>query len=356
MLVIFLFYKKCDKIEKKVGDNMINPNKLAIHQKEISQKILDAMYPNEPFEDPIRLDKALKDIEWLLLFIKEAITFNQVTIIENLLAWLKRLFHSLSIEEHHVALLFRKTKEILSELYKDNELDQFLSLVNTEKIRENIEINASNPFEEDMRAYLNALILTDRKKAFEIVYKLVENHVSIEDIYVYVFQEAMRHVGLLWLDGKISVGKEHYCTAVTQHIMSTLYERIFESKKTGKRLLACTVGSELHELGIRMVADIFELNGWDTDYLGPNLPAKEIVDFAVSYKPNIIALSVTMPYHISILKETIQYIKESEELKQVKILVGGYPFIEDHALVEKVGADAFASDARIGLEIANKLI
>ena len=40
--------------------------------------------------------------------------------------------------------------------------------------------------------------------------------------------------------------------------------------------VACVAG-EQHELGGRTLADVFELNGWRTSFLGANLPARELV-------------------------------------------------------------------------------
>ena len=207
-----------------------------------------------------------------------------------------------------------------------------------------------------MDEYLNALLTSDRSKALQIIREMVDQKIPIQDIYLYVFQETMRHVGALWHNGKIQVGREHYCTIVTQYIMSTLYAEIFKDSKKDKKIMACTVGSELHEMGIRMVADIFELNGWDTNYLGPNLPAEEIVKYAIEYNPDIIALSITMPYHISTLKDTIQVIRNNEYLRDTKIMIGGVPFLHDELLYKKVGADAYAKDAKEGIMIANELL
>ena len=42
-------------------------------------------------------------------------------------------------------------------------------------------------------------------------------------------------------------------------------------------MVATCIGGELHEIGIRMVADFFEMEGWDTYYLGANTPADAVV-------------------------------------------------------------------------------
>ena len=68
----------------------------------------------------------------------------------------------------------------------------------------------------------------------------------------------------LWQINKITVAQEHYFTATSKLIMSQLYSRIFASNKNGLKFIAVCVNEELHEVGIRMVSNILELDGWDT--------------------------------------------------------------------------------------------
>ncbi|WP_440120087.1 hypothetical protein [Paenibacillus sp. QZ-Y1] len=44
-------------------------------------------------------------------------------------------------------------------------------------------------------------------------------------------------------------------------------------------MVAACVGSEQHEIGLRMLTDVFEMEGWDTYYLGQMFP------MGVSLKP-----------------------------------------------------------------------
>jgi len=326
------------------------------HEHTLAIMILDVMYPDSTFEDPIRKEKSIKDIEWMLQFIVEGIKANNIAIVENLLHWFTTLFTGLKIDTSHVKLLYLATKEVLHNEYRDSTLDQFLDQISFPLLDTVRLVDEDNPYKVEMENYLNAMLNSERSRALEIVQTLVKNNVSVQDIYIYIFQEAMRKVGELWHIGSISVGREHYCTVVTQYIMSTMYSSIFTSEMKDKKLLACAVGSELHEMGIRMVADMFELDGWDTNYLGPNLPMNEIIQFAVRYKPDVIALSVTMPYHISELRETIEGIHQEGELKNTKILIGGLPFINNKDLAKSLNADGFALSAVDGIRVANELL
>ena len=65
----------------------------------------------------------------------------------------------------------------------------------------------------------------------------------------------LREVGRLWQMNRLSVAQEHYVTAATQLIMSQLYPLVFRTARRDRRIVAACVGGELHELGVRMVAD-----------------------------------------------------------------------------------------------------
>ena len=334
---------------------MFDTKKIKESESVLSRKILDRMYPDYKFTDPLREEKSIKDIEWMLLFVVEGFDAKNERIIVNLVNWLKEIFKGLKIADYHADLLYEKTCEVLHDEFKNEALDNFLSDISFEDFHYDF-IEENNPFRTEQELYLKYLLTSDRSSAHKLIIDMVEEGTSIEDIYLFVFQETMRKVGTLWQKGEIQVGREHYCTAVTQYLMSTLYSYIFQPRKSEKKILACAVGSELHEIGIRMVADFFEMNGWETSYLGPNLPRQEIITFAKEFKPDVIALSVTMPYHISVLRNTIDAIKQDKELKDMKILVGGIPFLDNKDLYKYVGADAVAMNAKQGIEIANELL
>jgi hypothetical protein len=108
--------------------------------------------------------------------------------------------------------------------------------------------------------------------ATRLILDAVDAGVPIREIYLHVFQRCQREVGCLWQANRISVAQEHYCSAATQFIMAQLYSRAFPVQGNGRRLVAASVGGELHEIGLRIVADFFEMEGYDTLYLGANTP------------------------------------------------------------------------------------
>ncbi len=147
---------------------------------------------------------------------------------------------------------------------------------------------------------------------------------NIADIYLEVVQKVMYKIGELWFEKKISVAQEHYCTALTQTAISQLYFTIFSTPPNGHTMVGCCIGGELHELGMRMITDLFTYVGWNSLFLGAGVPEEALIHTVKEQKPDLIALSVTMPQHLVLCKKMIKELRS--ETPDLKIAVGGKAF------------------------------
>jgi MerR family transcriptional regulator, light-induced transcriptional regulator len=215
---------------------------------------------------------------------------------------------------------------------------------------------ADGPLSSLARSYLDALLAGDWRRAGSLVTQAFEEGVPIRSIYLDVLQASQREIGRLWEMNEVSVAQEHLCTAATQLIMAQFYPRLFmgDTPRRGLIILAAA-GGELHELGIRMVADFFELDGWDTRYLGANLPADALVDMLVAQRPAFLAISASGAARVPAIREAIERVRSRPELAHTKILVGGSPFCQDPELWRNVGADGFGRDAAEAVAVAERL-
>lgn len=200
------------------------------------------------------------------------------------------------------------------------------------------------------RAYLAALLDGDRNAAQEIVREQIDGGMDIRDVYRYIFEASQHDVGRMWQENRISVAQEHYCTAATQFIMSQFYPRVFSSRRVGRSVVAMCVAGEQHELGMRMVADMFEIEGWDSHYLGAALEPAGVVRAVTKLRPDVLAISVTMSSHLHRLINVIRDVRSHASCRGVQILVGGRPFRLAPDLWERVGADGSAPDAVSAVE------
>ncbi|GFO70373.1 hypothetical protein GMLC_39520 [Geomonas limicola] len=163
-------------------------------------------------------------------------------------------------------------------------------------------------------------------------------------------------VGRLWQLNRVTVALEHFCTAVTQNIMLELYSKIISGKRVGKSVLSCCAGAELHEVGIRMVNDFFEMAGWDSYYLGAGVAPEQLIEAFCSRNPDLVAISATMTYHVPTVADLVRAVREADPSRRTRIVVGGAPFTRNPGLWRSVGADGWAPDAERAIKLAQELV
>lgn len=207
--------------------------------------------------------------------------------------------------------------------------------------------------EKVRRRYLAAVLAGRRRDAFALVDGAVDEGLGIRALYLDVFQPVLREVGRLWQENRITVADEHLATAITQAAMARLYDRVFVADgAAGPLLVAACAAQERHELGLRMICDVLELEGWDTVYLGASVPVDDLVALVVERRPAVVALSAAIAPHLPRVREAIGAIRRALPEGGPVIAVGGRAFAEDPGLGERLGADLAARDA---IEAATRL-
>lgn len=207
------------------------------------------------------------------------------------------------------------------------------------------------------RQVLSRLLGGKRQEAAQLVMDAANDSMTVADIYLSVFQPLLYETGRLWQQNRITVAQEHYITAATQWMMGLLYPRIFgQTPPNGYTLVATAAQGELHEIGVRMVADIFELHGWDTHFLGANVPISGVVQMAAERQADLLAISVTLPTNLGPLASLIETIRKDPDCARTRIIVGGSPFLHNGDLARQIGADAVAMDALTALSAAEGLM
>lgn len=308
-------------------------------------------------------DKCLRDITFHLSYLAESISDSTPEIFLDYIIWAKFMLDARNIPLEdliNTLILFKAVfKNIFTQdmyIYLEKYIELALIKLKLEKIEPICFIDDTQPYAEITRNYLNALLNGERNKANQIIVECVNSNIPIKDIYLHIFQKSQYEIGRLWQLNKISVAHEHYATAATQLIMSQLYPYIFSSEKNGLNFLATCIEDDFHELGIRMLADFFEMDGWNTFYLGANTPISSIISTIIEREIDLVAISITISYNLKKVKDLIKAIRLSNRAKKVKIMVGGYPFNLSDSLWIEVGADASAKNAQDALLIAMQLV
>jgi MerR family transcriptional regulator, light-induced transcriptional regulator len=203
----------------------------------------------------------------------------------------------------------------------------------------------TDPLAQLQKRYLAAQLAGDRREALRLlVDEGLLRGIPLQDLHLKVIQFAQYEIGRLWQENHISVAQEHLATAISQLAMSHLYRHLPRDPSNGKMVMLSCVEGELHEVGARMAADFLEMAGFDVRFLGANVPSHHLVRMVREQTPDLLALSVTMTYHLPALRDAVAVVREA--VPRLPIAVGGLAFEWVPGIEKELDVSFFGKDAR----------
>ena len=203
--------------------------------------------------------------------------------------------------------------------------------------------------------YLELLLERKSREAVEVVLDAARDGMPIGEIYEKIVVPAQVQIGELWHDDDIDISDEHYATATTLSIFGQLRPFFPKVELKNRHALATCCSGEPHEIGLRVIADHLELDGWSVQLLGPNVPLESIHDSLTRFQIDLLVLSLTSWLHLRDLADVITVLRAQPEHANLRIMVGGGPFLALPELAEQIGADGTACSGADAVALANRL-
>lgn len=151
-----------------------------------------------------------------------------------------------------------------------------------------------------------------------------------------VIAPLVHRIGEAWRVGDLKVAHEHHATAVIRTFLGHS-SRALAIHPAAPALLVTTPAGQLHELGAVMVAACASAHGWRVVYLGPSLPADEIVGAARQSGVRAVALSLVHPEDDPGIPEELARLRRLLP-HEVAILAGGRACGSYRRALEGIGA------------------
>jgi methanogenic corrinoid protein MtbC1 len=192
------------------------------------------------------------------------------------------------------------------------------------------------------QAFVSALRAGDERLARKIVDQACAANVSVEAIYYQIFAPSLERIGSLWEQNQFDVASEHLATAITERQMARVAPRIVVPETPiGTVVLGCVAG-ERHVLGLRMVADMFRLYGWNVLDLGPDVPTNDWVKLMQRCGARAVGISVNARRHLPTCVGLISSLRAA--LPKLDIVVGGAAFDREPEAWKSVRATLYDAD------------
>jgi len=206
------------------------------------------------------------------------------------------------------------------------------------------------------KKYLDAVLTGDRREALRLIVEDgLQQGIAVPDLHLNVIQAAQYEIGRLWQENRLSVAQEHLATAVSQLVLSHLYHHLPKAPSNGKRVLVSCVQGEQHEVGVRIIADFLEMAGFQVQLLGANVPTDSLVAMVKQARPDLVALSASLSFHLPALRQAVARVREVTG-PSFPILVGGRAVLWAAGIEEQLGVPPAAKDAWGMVEAARALL
>jgi len=156
------------------------------------------------------------------------------------------------------------------------------------------------------------------------------------DLLDKVLAPLMQRVGDGCAGGWLRTANEHLASSVVRTFLDGLHGA-YPISDAAPVLVVATPAFQYHELGAALVAAVGRMDGWKTVYLGPNLPAEELVAAARVRGARAIALSIAYPADDPRLADELLRLRRLLD-SDVTILAGGPSAAGYQVALDEVGA------------------
>jgi methanogenic corrinoid protein MtbC1 len=140
-------------------------------------------------------------------------------------------------------------------------------------------------------------------------------------------------IGRAWEEGKVGPAHEHMATVEIRRFLEWMLGTV-NMGDGAPVLVSGTTAGERHELGAILSAVSGAAEGWDSIYLGPDLPAEEIVLAALRLEAEVVTLSCVDPNISDTFPAEIRKVRERLPA-DVQLVVGG-PQVDHNPQLEEM--------------------
>jgi len=148
------------------------------------------------------------------------------------------------------------------------------------------------PAEKLANDLFHALYTRDESAANEYL-KQSNSMYDLTTVCMDVIGAALVKIGDAWHRGEMRITDEHYASRFLQGKLLNLLQA-YPNRRGAPLILTSCAPEETHEIACLMMSVLLRHNGYRVEYLGPDLPIDDLVDYSRQEKPAMLCMSATM--------------------------------------------------------------
>jgi methanogenic corrinoid protein MtbC1 len=137
-----------------------------------------------------------------------------------------------------------------------------------------------------------------------------------------------------------------------QYAIAQLYPLIPPAVESRGVAVIAGVEGEQHQVGINLISDALEADGWDVIFLGANTPTSAILQTIETHRPALLGVSVTMLFNVPRLVQLVEKVRQADA--GVRIVAGGAVFRAAPGLCQELGMDGSAPDVQTAISLCRR--
>ncbi|MEZ5565897.1 MAG: cobalamin-dependent protein [Gammaproteobacteria bacterium] len=297
-----------------------------------------------------------------LLELAAALTAEEPKLFVSRVLWSARAFRARDQDEQTVRLSLECLREVLVERLPESArvpptdyLDKALAALETKTlVADALALDPEKDTDRLALRYLQRVMEGDVSGAIDEVVNATRSGLDVRSAYIDVLLPAQREIGRLWHLNEVSVAEEHLVTFTTQRTMAILAHTANSAPSNGKTAIVAAVATNIHDVGLRAVADLYQIAGWRAIFLGADVPMQDLPGMIKYFDADLLLLGATLATQLPRVQAAIVAIRSHSE-RPVKVIVGGAAFDEVQEVWKKVGADGYASHLNDAVKLGVQL-
>jgi len=151
------------------------------------------------------------------------------------------------------------------------------------------------------------LTLSLNEQSFKTTIQTCIKELGLMETMLQCVYPFLSRVGLLWQTGLIAPAQEHFATSlIKQRLIVAIDELPIPDSANENKFILFLPEGEFHEIALLLAQFIVRANGFQSLYLGQNLPIPYVQEVVASYHPNYIITILTNDLGTELLANLMQ--------------------------------------------------
>jgi uncharacterized OsmC-like protein/methanogenic corrinoid protein MtbC1 len=209
-------------------------------------------------------------------------------------------------------------------------------------------------------ALLQALLQFDEGHADQVLGEAFAMY-GLEPVAEHLIAPAMAQVGDLWHRGLASTAAEHFASNFLRRKLDAIIHAAPKAESSGLIVLGCAP-NDWHELGLQLIHLFLRRRGFNSLYLGQNVPVDQFIEEMARLKPVMViiaaALAETAPGVVA-LGEADHLLSRTADARYAGALIAAWaqPYVApaptaaapaESRITARTGDEGFATEIRAG--------